>query len=221
MIPDGHGSGTERPAALRVAVVEDDPVIGALLAQAVRASGMQAALFGSAPDALRALGATPFDIVLMDINLPGMSGLEATAIIKERHPQVEVIVQTVMEDTDTILQAIKCGATGYILKGVPEAELIESITVVSRGGSFLTGRVARKMLQEFKERPAAVSGERFGLTPREEEILRELVNGLAYKEIAAKLAISFFTVNNHTRHIYEKMQVSSRAEAVARALSRQ
>lgn len=207
---------------MKVAVVEDDQITGRLLVDTLAGAGMRVELFATGADALEKIGSYFMpDVALMDINLPDISGIELTELLKQRHPAIEIIVQTVMEDTTTIMNAIKAGATGYLLKASQSHELLEAIRVVREGGSFLTSRIARKMLQEFRTLHGREGDEmKFGLTERENEILTELVNGASYKEIATKLSISYHTVNNHVRRIYEKMQVNSRGEAVAKILSK-
>ncbi len=132
------------------------------------------------------------------------------------------MIQTVFEDTATIVSAIKAGASGYILKASTRDDITRAIMEIKKGGSFLSGKIARKIFREFQssDSPSAAGAsiESFRLTAREEEILRELISGSTYKEIASRLDISIHTVNNHIRKIYEKLRVSSRGEAVARAI---
>jgi len=136
------------------------------------------------------------------------------------YPDLEIMIQTVFEDTSTIVSAIKAGASGYILKASTRDDITRAIMEVKKGGSFLSGKIARKIFQEFQSSDTtdAASIETFLLTAREEEILRELIRGATYKEIASRLDISIHTVNNHIRKIYEKLRVNSRGEAVARAI---
>jgi len=202
---------------LSVAVVDDEQVAIDLVAEALRGTGAAiTATYFDARSAVQgiAVGERP-DLVIMDIGLPDLSGIEATRMLKAARPELEVIVQTMFEDPATIVAAIKAGASGYLLKGGAREELQLAVREVTRGGSFLSGRVARQVLQEFRQ-PAASSD--FGLTEREESILALLVKGQSDKEIAVGLGISPHTVNNHLRRIYEKLQVRSRAEAVAKAL---
>lgn len=206
-----------------IAVVEDEPVIGKFLKKLLEGKGATVTLYPSGEDILEKIQLPLPDVVLMDINLSGISGIETTLLLKQRYPDLEIVVQTILEDTTTILEAIKAGASGYLLKASPAEEIISALEEVKRGGSFLTGKIARKMLGEFQKtethqlqkEPLPI----FMLTTREEEILKELIQGASYKDIAARLAISHHTVNNHIRKIYEKLRVNSRAEAVAKAIS--
>lgn len=206
---------------MHIAIVEDEAIIGELLKESLEKGGRRVDLYHSGAEALEKLPMAVPDAILMDINLPDASGIDLTRALKERYPAIEIVVQTVLEDTGTILQAIKAGASGYLLKASTPEEVEEALRVVTGGGSFLTGKVARKVLQEFQspEKRETLPGgiKRFGLTQREDEILRGLVQGDSYKEIAHRYGLSFHTVNNHIRKIYEKLQVNSRAEAVAKA----
>lgn len=176
--------------------------------------------YGSAEAAIEGLSENSLpDIVLMDVGLPGMSGTDATKVLKERHPALEILMLTTFEDTATIVRAIKSGASGYLLKAASSEEISSAIREVCRGGSFMTGSVARTLLAEFKQAPELADAQALEmLTERERMILDRLVQGQSYKVISVELSISVHTVNNHIRHIYRKLQVNSRAEAVAKAL---
>jgi DNA-binding NarL/FixJ family response regulator len=203
---------------MNIVIVEDDPTAADLLMEYLEGGENHVmALYTSGEDAVEGLpdGVDLPDVVLMDIKLPGMSGIETTKVLKDRHPGLEIVVQTIFEDSRTIMEAIKAGASGYILKGCSKNELLTALNETVTGGSFLTGRVARLVLKEFQE-PGPVGENDYGLSAREEEILDELVRGASYKEMADRLGISVHTVNNHIRKIYEKMQVHSRGEAMAK-----
>jgi DNA-binding NarL/FixJ family response regulator len=173
--------------------------------------------FGSAEQALKALaGQTPPQAILLDVGLPGMSGLEAIPRLRERLPTVAVIVLTVFEDDDKIFRAICGGAAGYLLKTSPIDEIAESIRQALAGGAPMNGRIARRVLDMFA-RLAPPRGD-YGLTPREREILESMVQGRTKKEIAAVLDLSFHTVDSHLRNIYQKLEVNTRTGAVAKAL---
>jgi DNA-binding NarL/FixJ family response regulator len=159
--------------------------------------------------------ANPPDVMLMDIDMPGRSGTDAIIEIKQRLPQVEIIMFTVFDQDDKIFTAIKNGASGYLLKKSASAEILDSIRQVSKGGSPMTPSVARRVLDYFKSAPKESS---YNLTDRETEIVRSLVDGDSYKMIATRYSISPNTVRNHLRNIYEKLQVHSKSEVVARAL---
>ncbi|MCE5264768.1 MAG: response regulator transcription factor [Deltaproteobacteria bacterium] len=202
--------------AICIEIVEDNPTASDLLREYLKSGTTEvAAVYASGEEALDQIGRTSRlpDIVLMDIHLPGISGIETTRRLKAKHPGVEIIMLTIYEDSPTIIEAIKAGASGYLLKGTAKNDLLTASREVLNGGSFLTGKVARRVLQEFQAFP---DGKAYGLTEREEEILKELIKGDAYKEIARKFSLSVHTVNNHIRRIYEKMQVHSRGEATAK-----
>jgi DNA-binding NarL/FixJ family response regulator len=203
---------------IQIEIVEDNPTASNLLKEYLKSESTDvAAVYASGEEALNKIGQSAGlpDIILMDINLPGMSGIETTRQLKVKHPGVEIIMLTIYEDSSTIVEAIKAGASGYLLKGTSKDDLLAAVREVLGGGSFLTGKVARRVLQEFQTHYFGGS-KVYGLTDREEEILTELVKGDAYKAIANKLSLSVHTVNNHIRRIYEKMQVHSRGEATAK-----
>lgn len=210
---------------LYVAVVEDNPASCRLLKEYIETDDVKvSSIYTSGEDALRLVPTLPLpDIVLVDIGLPGISGVEVIRKLRELFPELEIVVQTVFEDTRTIMDTIKAGASGYILKASSREEYAMALREIKKGGSFLTGKIARKILEEFRGQgnEKGRSFKRFDLTEREEEILRELIKGLAYKTIAEKLHISIHTVNNHIRKIYQKLQVNSRAEAVAVATNQE
>jgi len=161
--------------------------------------------------------------VLMDINLPGMNGVECVRKLKVLLPQTQVMMLTVYEDTDNIFAALAAGASGYMLKRTPAKELIEAIHEVLRGGSPMTTHIARKVVLSFQktaEVSAKTAGELSELSEREQQVLDLLAQGLIYKEIAEKLEISYETVHTYIRRIYEKLQVRTRTEAVAKFLQR-
>jgi len=155
----------------------------------------------------------------MDINLPGMNGVECVRQLKQVLPEVQVIMLTVYEDTENIFNALAAGATGYLLKRTPRAELMAAIEEVRRGGSPMTAHIARKVVQSF-QRPAPATDSAANLSQREQEVLDCLSQGFLYKEIADKLGISYETVHTYIRRIYEKLQVRTRTEAVAKFLRR-
>ena len=161
------------------------------------------------------------DIVLMDIEMPGMTGIEAVKIIKKEFPAILILMQTVFEDDDRVFDSICAGASGYILKNHLNTKLIESIKELQFGGSPMSPSIARKVLTKMQLIPALVrppAAPDYRLTPREKEVLACVVNGLSYRMVAEQLFISYETVRTHVKHIYEKLHVASLSEVVAKAI---
>lgn len=159
------------------------------------------------------------DIVLMDIEMPGMNGIEATEIIKAKFPSVHVLIQTVFFEDDYIFRAICAGASGYILKSTTLTGYIDALHDVQHGGSPMTPGIARRVLELFRHNvPPKAEHTDYDLTPKEKVVLQHLVDGKSYKMIAATLDLAVDTIKTHIRNIYQKLQVSSNTEAVARAL---
>lgn len=156
------------------------------------------------------------DVILMDIDMPGVNGIEAVKIIRSQFPKVHIIMQTVFEDDDKIFSAILAGADGYILKKTAPAKLIEGIKEVVEGGAPMTASVAKQVLKLFQNQPPKPDA--YNLTDREKEILALLVKGMSYKMIAAQCGVTYFTVNMHIKKIYEKLHVHSATEAVSKAI---
>jgi DNA-binding NarL/FixJ family response regulator len=176
-------------------------------------------IYGSAKAALQHLPADRPDVVLMDINMAGMDGIECVRRLKALAPQVQILMLTVYEDTERIFKALAAGATGYLLKRLEPAELLQAIRDVLAGGSPMSNSIARKVVASFQE--ANRAGEKQNqLSPREQVVLDYLAEGLAYKQIGDQLGISINTIRTHLRHIYEKLHVQSRTEAVAKYLRR-
>lgn len=207
---------------ITIAIVEDNDQLRGTLARVLnRAEGFQcASTFGNAEDALKALPQEKPDVVLMDINLPGMNGVECVRQLKQLCPTTQVIMLTVYEDTENIFNALAAGATGYMLKRTPRAELLQAIRDVLKGGSPMTTHIARKVVQSFLKPVTPAQQATEDLSPREKEVLDCLAQGFLYKEIAEKLGISYETVHTYIRRIYEKLQVRTRTEAVAKFLRR-
>ncbi len=203
--------------SVSVSIVEDDAGVRKILAGWVRdAPGFRCVgEHDSAETALKHLPKEHADVVLMDINLPGESGIQCVYRLKPQLPDTEFVMLTVYEDADHIFDALSAGATGYLLKRTPREELLASIKQVHEGGSPMTSYIARKVVQSFR-RPQSDKPEPNGLSPREWEVLGLLAQGYAYKEIADLLKISVPTVNTHIHRTYEKLHVQSRAQAVAR-----
>jgi DNA-binding NarL/FixJ family response regulator len=217
----------------RIVIVEDDRRYrGSLELLFASSPAFQlAGSFGSAVSALdeaetlsRHAHAPPWDIVVMDLELPRMNGIEATRRVKALAPDVKVVVLTVFEEPASIVEAICAGADGYLLKKARARELLEGLEAVANGGSPLTPNVARKVLEAVRStslQPGtgpAISPHRLDLTAREQEVLRALVDGLSYREAADALGISLGTIRSHISGVYRKLQVHSAAEAVSRAV---
>jgi len=158
------------------------------------------------------------DVVLMDIEMPGLSGIEAIKILKENFPEVKVLMETIFEDNNKIFDSICNGAEGYILKNTSPVLILSAIKEIYEGGAPMTPSVASKVLKMFKNNFGSTSKEELDLTEREKEILRSLVEGMSYKMIAATYFISIDTVSGHIKNIYKKLQVHSKGEAVAKAI---
>ena len=205
--------------AISVAIVEDNPEVRRNLSRYIGgAPGFRCACAcASAEEALRVIPQSPPDVVLMDIQLPRMSGIACTASLKKALPSVPVMMLTVYEDIDAIFNALKAGASGYLLKRSDPARVLEALTELHHGGAPMTAEIARKVIESF-HRAKATAPPQDELTSREEEILDHLAKGFVTKEIADKLAISPATVRFHLRHIYDKLHVHSRVEAVIKYL---
>jgi DNA-binding NarL/FixJ family response regulator len=202
-----------------VAIVEDDSFLRAALARLIsttddlRCVGM----WPNAEEAIAELPAKKPDVVLMDINLPQASGITCTMRLKQKLPALQILMLTVYEDTDSIFRALKAGATGYLLKRSDPEEIVEAIRDIRGGGAPMTSEIARKVVHSFREPSAEGKGE--PLSPREEEILAMLSRGFLIKEIADRTSVSVNTVKTHLQHIYQKLHVRSRTEAVVKFLA--
>jgi len=168
---------------------------------------------------VRHISANIPDVILMDIDMPHVNGIEGLKEVRKHFPTVKVLMQTIFEDDDKIFDAIVAGADGYILKKTPPAKLLEAIADVTEGGAPMTPTVARQVLLLFNNKHQRIEKKDFNLSAREQEILGYLVQGLSYKMIADKCNISYPTVNSHISHIYEKLHVGSGTEAVAKAIA--
>jgi DNA-binding NarL/FixJ family response regulator len=206
---------------IKVAIFEDNKLLRQSLQQLIdNAEGMICTgAFADANKIVRNIQMTNPDVVLMDINMPGTSGIEAVQIIKEKFPQVQILMQTVFEENDKIFAAICSGASGYMLKKTAPQKMIEAIVETYQGGAPMTASVAVKVLQMFRLQSPAQKNEFVDLSEREKEILALLVKGKSYKAIASDCFISIDTVSTHVRHIYEKLRVHSKSEAVAKAIN--
>ena len=204
---------------IRVVIIEDNRQIREGLRFLINGtSGFQVTgAHGSMEEALREVPAETPDVVLTDLGLPGMSGIDGIRILKASHPGFHFLVLSVYEDDHRIFDAMCAGAYGYLLKKTPPARLIESIREIAEGGAPMSPEVARRVVELFRTvRPPAQAD--YGLTPHELRLLRLLVDGHNYKTAAAELDVSVNTVSFHMRKVYDKLQVHSKSEAVAKAL---
>jgi DNA-binding NarL/FixJ family response regulator len=202
---------------IAVDIVEDDASAREILADWVRHAGgfKCVGAHGSVEQALEHLPAENPSVVLMDINLPGMSGIEGVRRLKPLLPNTQFLMLTVYEDADHVFEALEAGATGYLLKQTPRSELLASIKDIHAGGSPMTSNIARRVVQAF-QRQDATAPESAKLSPREREVLELLARGYLYKEIMDLLSVSRGTLNTYVRRIYEKLHVRSRSQAVAK-----
>jgi len=207
--------------ATAVSIVEDnDQLRGTLVRLIDREAGFRCV--SNYPSAEAALESLPNDrpnVILMDINLPGMNGVECVRRLKQVIPETQVVMLTAYEDTENIFNALAAGASGYLLKRAPRAEILDALREVLEGGSPMTTHIARKVVQSFQKSGVSAKPTE-NLSTREQEVLDCLSQGFLYKEIAEKLGISYETVHTYIRRIYEKLQVRTRTEAVAKFLRR-
>lgn len=202
-----------------IAIVEDNNDFRAALAHYIdEAPGHRCVLACStSEEALQKIPRLLPDVVLMDIHLPNMSGMDCTRRLKELCPSVQILILTVYEDNEKIFGALKAGAAGYLLKRADPAQILRAIQDVKEGGAPMSNQIARRVVQSFRENPGDTS-KLEKLSQREEEILQNLSKGYSTKEIADRMSVSVNTVRTHLQHIYEKLHVRSRTEAVAKFL---
>jgi DNA-binding NarL/FixJ family response regulator len=207
---------------IKVAVFEDNKMLRESLSKLIDSAG-DLVCTGAFPDANKLilnLESSNPDVVLMDIDMPGVSGIEAVQLIKNKFPAIKILMQTVFDDSDKIFAAICSGASGYMLKKTAPKKMIEAIIETFEGGSPMTASVANKVLQIVRSQSVSeVKNEFIDLSEREKEILSLLVESKSYKIIAAECFISIDTVNTHIRHIYEKLHVHSKSEAILKAIN--
>lgn len=204
---------------INVAIVDDDEGIRSSLATLIRRASALRLVgdYGDAESALKDLPQRAPNVVLMDINLPGMNGVECVRQLKGNLPEVQFLMLTVYEDSDSLFNSLKAGASGYLLKRTASTRLLQAIRDVHGGGSPMTPQLARRVVQFFS-RPAEGDASVSRLTPGEKDFLDQLAKGYAYKEIADRLGISIDTVRSYVRTVYEKLHVHSRTEAVVKYL---
>ena len=171
--------------------------------------------FENCDNIIEDLKSTSPDLVLMDIEMPGTGGINGVAIAKKHFPEVKVIMQTAFDDDDKVFAALQAGAEGYILKNASVTQIAQSIDEVMKGGASMSPSIALKVMRYFNNQQKQPVGQEYNLTNKETEVLNYLSQGLSYKMVADKIGISYFTVNNHVKKIYEKLQVHSLSEAVS------
>lgn len=213
--------------SIRVAIFDDNKNIRNSIRSLLEADPTftVAGTFGDAHDCVNQVLSCNPDIVLMDIQMPGINGIEAVRQLKQELPNVQILIQTVFEDEDRIFESIQAGASGYILKSCLNQSLLTAIKELQSGGAPMTPLVARKLMNMiyqsktgYPQRSKAVD---YNLTTKEKEVLTSIVNGLSYKMIASELHISYETVRSHVKKIYEKLHVASLTEVVAKAINQQ
>ncbi len=201
---------------MRLVIVEDDSLLRynlSLLLEDEKDFDVVGA-FGSAEEALKNLHRLSPDLMLVDLGLPGMSGVELIREAKEKATEIEIMAHTIYEDKDTVFSAIKAGASGYLLKGSTPREIIEALHSLRRGGAPMSPKISRKVIREFQQ---GNINDQYILSPREKDILREIEKGMTYKEIADKFNISPHTVHTHIKNTYEKLHAKDRKEALVTA----
>lgn len=209
--------------SLRIVIFDDNKNIRdsiTLLLQTVPEFEV-AGSFSNVLDCIEDVRESKPDIVLMDIEMPGMTGIEAVRTLKKEFPQVLILMQTVFEDDDRVFDSICAGASGYLLKNFLNTKLVDSIKELQYGGSPMSPSIARKVFNRMQQIPQLFKPEEvpdYNLTPREKEVLGCIVDGLSYKMIADKLSISYETVRSHVKKIYEKLHVASLTEVVSKAM---
>jgi DNA-binding NarL/FixJ family response regulator len=207
---------------IAVAIVEDNPDIRMGTSYILRSSRACSVVgeYANAEDLIDDFDRTAPDVVLMDIGLPGINGIEAIEVLKREHSRVEIVVLSVYEDDANVFRAICAGASGYIAKPAMPQQLLEAVEQAFGGGTPMSPRIARRVLEMFRQNAPPPKAD-YRLTPRELEVLELLVKGEDYKSMAEKLFLSVFTVCAHIRNIYEKLHVHSKSQAVAKALTEQ
>ncbi len=207
---------------IRVGIVEDDKDIREGLSLIIKNSDEFTldSVYSSGTEALVGMDTSAPQVVIMDIGLPGINGIECVKKLKEKHPDTLFMMCTVFEDDENIFDSLKAGATGYILKKMPTAKILESLTDLYNGGSPMSSQIARKVIQSFNSVKPSSKADDYGLSEREKEILELLSHGFQYKQIADKLQLSIETVRTHIRNTYKKLQVQSRTDALNKTFGR-
>jgi len=205
---------------IRVAIFEDNSNLRQGLFNLLEANEgfVCAGAFGHCERVIENIEESLPDVILMDIELPGINGIEAVKRIREHYPELKILMETVFEDDEKVFQSVCAGANGYILKTTPPAEILKAIREIYEGGSPMTPIIASKVLRMFKKTVSTETDDSYHLSVREKEILKCLVEGMSYKLIAGNCFISIETVNGYIKNIYKKLQVHSKSEAVVKAI---
>ncbi len=205
---------------LKIAIFEDNKMLREMLFQLIHGTEgfICVGAFADANDLVHKIEKSVPDIALMDIDMPGISGIEAVQILKEKFPSVQVLMQTIFEEDEKIYDSICAGASGYLLKNTPPAKLLEALNELHTGGSPMSASVARKVLEIFKKENLNSKKQDFKFSEREKDVLEGLVKGMSYKMIADSCNISIDTIKFHIKNIYEKLHVHSKSEAVIKAI---
>lgn len=206
---------------ITISIVEDDEALRESMIRYFTGTGEIRCLgsYGTAEEALQAIPQNPPDVVLMDINLPQMSGIQCVAQLKLLLPKLQVVMLTVYEDTDQVYQALAAGACGYLVKRASPEEILSAVKEVFQGGAPMSSHIARKVVQSFQSPPKS-NQETGTLSHREQEVLNWLARGYSYKQIADTMSLSLDTVRTYIRRIYDKLHVRTRTEAVVKFLQR-
>jgi DNA-binding NarL/FixJ family response regulator len=207
---------------IKIAIVEDNNALRNSLCNLFdKTDGMKCvASLNNLLNVVSEMGKAKPDVILMDIGLPHISGIEGVRTVKTNFPEMQVMMFTVFEEDDKIFDAIKAGASGYLLKKTPPEEIVEAIKELYQGGAPMSSSIARKVIQSFQQKQEENDLEEYKLTVRENEILYSLVDSLSYKRIAEKYCVSISTIRTHICNIYHKLHVNSKTEAVAKVLKR-
>jgi DNA-binding NarL/FixJ family response regulator len=205
---------------IRVAIFEDNSNLRRGLFNLLESSEgfVCAGAFGHCERVIENIEESLPDVILMDIELPGINGIEAVKLIRVNYPELKILMETIFEDDEKVFQSICNGANGYILKTTPPAEILKAIREIYEGGSPMSPLIATKVLRMFKDTVSRETDESYQLSAREKEIVKCLVEGMSYKMIASNCFISIETVNGYIKNIYKKLQVHSKGEAVAKAI---
>ena len=205
---------------IKVVIFEDNTNLRRGLTTLINGSdGFECAgAFGNCDNLIKNITDTNPDVVLMDIEMPGMNGIEAVKILKPKFPEIKILMETIFEDDEKVFHSICSGAEGYILKNTPPSQILEAIREIHEGGAPMTPSIASKVLAMFKSGRSFTKDESYNLTDREMEVLKFLVDGMSYKMIAEKCFVSIDTVSSHVKNIYKKLQVHSKTEAVVKAI---